>query len=401
MEKGIITAMYMRLYIVAIVWFAIHLFLCWSVIHFYAVSGRVVRRLLFASAVLLSVSFAGAAFLARAHAGPAAGAFYAFAAFWAGLALYLFMAASACWLLYLTARAAGRDIPMRVAGSSAFALAFVVSAYGVWNAFSPVMKNIEAEIPGLPEEWRRKTIVQVSDIHLGAVHTRGWFSRAAAKINSISPDVIFITGDLFDGMSSGDLSLFTDALNELKAKDGIFFVTGNHETYIGVDKVLAVLAKTRIRTLSDEAVQVAGLQIAGVGYPDYGGQRDVKGLLAGNGFKRGMPSILLFHTPTNIAQNSVDFAERQTKTYWAPDVDFTAAKELGISLQLSGHTHGGQFFPLGLLSGFLYKGYDYGLHRQGGFSIYTTSGLGTFGPPMRVGGSPEIVIIRLKPAESF
>ncbi|MCR4287817.1 MAG: metallophosphoesterase, partial [Deltaproteobacteria bacterium] len=383
------------------VWFAVHFFFYWSVVRFYAVSGPVVKKLIFLSAVLLSVSFAAAAFLARAHAGPAAGAFYAFAAFWAGFALYLFMAASACWLLYLTGRVAGRQIPMRAVCSLSFALTFVVSAYGVWNAFSPVMKNIEVEIPGLPDGWRRKTIVQVSDIHLGAVHTRGWFSRAAAKINSISPDVIFITGDLFDGMSAGDLSMFTDALNELKAKDGIFFVTGNHENYIGVDKVLAALAKTRIRTLRDEAVQVDGLQIAGLNYPGYGGQRDVKGLLSGNGFKKGMPSVLLFHTPTNIARNSVDFAERQTNTYWAPDVDFTAAKELGISLQLSGHTHKGQLFPFGLLSGFLYKGYDYGLHRQGGFFIYTTSGLGTFGPPMRVGGSPEIVIIRLKPAESF
>ncbi len=390
----------MRLYAVSIVWFAIHLFLYWSVVRFYAVSGPVVRKLLLTAAVLLSVSFLGAAFLIRTHAGPLAGAFYAFAAFWAGFALYLFMAVSACWLLYLTARVAGRQIPMRAVCSLSFALTFVVSAYGVWNAFSPVMKNIEVEIPGLPEEWRHKTIVQVSDIHLGAVHTRRYFSRAAAKINSIRPDVIFITGDLFDGMSSGDMTSFAGVLNELEAADGIFFVNGNHEHYIGVDKVLAVLAKTRIRALRDEAVQVDGLQIAGVDYPDYGGHRDVKDVLIGNGFKKGMPSILLYHTPTNIAQNSVDFAERQTNTYWAPDVDFTAAKELGISLQLSGHTHGGQLFPFGFLSGFLYNGYDYGLHRQGGFSIYTTSGLGTFGPPMRVGSSSEIVIIRLKPAES-
>ncbi|MEK7679066.1 MAG: metallophosphoesterase, partial [Deltaproteobacteria bacterium] len=284
--------MYMRLYAVSIVWFAIHLFLYWSVVRFYAVSGPVVRKLLLTAAVLLSVSFLGAAFLIRTHAGPLAGAFYAFAAFWAGFALYLFMAVSACWLLYLTARVAGRQIPMRAVCSLSFALTFVVSAYGVWNAFSPVMKNIEVEIPGLPEEWRHKTIVQVSDIHLGAVHTRRYFSRAAAKINSIRPDVIFITGDLFDGMSSGDMTSFAGVLNELEAADGIFFVNGNHEHYIGVDKVLAVLAKTRIRALRDEAVQVDGLQIAGVDYPDYGGHRDVKDVLIGNGFKKGMPSIL-------------------------------------------------------------------------------------------------------------
>ena len=107
------------------------------------------------------------------------------------------------------------------------------------------------------------------------------------------------------------------------------------------------------------------------------------------------PGILLYHTPTNIQAHFSDRAGQQTGTYWRPDTRTTFAKSMGIDLQLSGHTHGGQFFPFTLITHLIYGGYDRGLHREEDFQIYITSGAGTWGPPMRVACPPEIPVITL------
>jgi len=174
-------------------------------------------------------------------------------------------------------------------------------------------------------------------------------------------------------------------------------VTGNHEYYIGLSRALAALAQTRINVLQCEAVEMDGLQIIGIGYPGIAETREIRGLdnLADPSSMR-RPRILLFHTPTNMIPADGDGMGRHVSTYWVPETDFTPAQKLGVNLQLSGHTHAGQFFPFGYLTRLLYKGYDFGLKGSGAFSIYTTCGVGTWGPPMRTGNRPEIVAINLK-----
>jgi predicted MPP superfamily phosphohydrolase len=108
------------------------------------------------------------------------------------------------------------------------------------------------------------------------------------------------------------------------------------------------------------------------------------------------PRILLFHTPTNISPKENGGLDRHFDTYWIPDTTFSLVQELRVDLQLSGHTHAGQIFPFGYLTKLIYKDYDYGLRRLSNFAIYTTGGVGTWGPPMRTGNSPEIVVIKLK-----
>jgi hypothetical protein len=105
--------------------------------------------------------------------------------------------------------------------------------------------------------------------------------------------------------------------------------------------------------------------------------------------------FLLFHTPTNMIPGRGDGLDRHFATYWVPDTTFFPAQKLGVDLQLSGHTHAGQIFPFGYLTQLIYKGYDYGLRGLGVFSIYTTCGVGTWGPSIRTGNSQEIVVIIL------
>lgn len=387
--------MYLRLFAILGFLFGAHLFLYYSAVRFLPITGARLKKALFAALSFLSISFMVSAFLIRLDMNPLTRGFYLFSAFWSGLMINLLMAAALCWLAAPAAWVAGRT-SLRSVSRAFFIAAFLFSAYGVWNAFHPRIKNVEVDIPGLPPAWLDKTIVQISDVHLGAVYTEKYFRSIARTINSLRPDVIFITGDLFDSISRVDLTTFAGALNELQARDGIFYVNGNHENYIGVNAVMSALAMTKIRVLRDEAIRIEGVQILGVDYPDFGAYRDVKKvILERKGFKKGMPTILLYHTPTSIEQRPGTVSEDRTRTYWRPEVDFTGARELGVNLQLSGHTHRGQIIPFVYLAGYLYRGYDYGLHREGGFSIYTTSGLGTVGPPMRTGNTPEIVVIRL------
>jgi predicted MPP superfamily phosphohydrolase len=238
--------------------------------------------------------------------------------------------------------------------------------------------------------------VQLSDVHLGHFYGTEFLNDLVRKVNDLEPELVFITGDLFDGMSK-TFSHFADGLNRLKAKKGIYFITGNHETYIGRHRALKILENTKIRILDNEAVEVDGLQIIGISYPGIRGIHEIRGfeILPQNPANK-KPRILLFHTPTNIRLKGGDGLDNHFATYWVPDTSFALNKKIGADLQLSGHSHAGQIFPFGFLTKLIYNGYDYGYHHLSDFSNYTTSGVGTWGPPMRTGNSPEIVVIDLK-----
>lgn len=271
---------------------------------------------------------------------------------------------------------------MPVISTLIFSLAGLLFVYGVWNAFHPQIKNVEVKIKDLPLAWQDKTIVQLSDVHLGHVHGVKFLQDIADKTNAQNPDLVLITGDLFDGMD-GDLSIFVDALKSIKAKEGVFFVIGNHETFLGIDRAYLILMEADIKVLDNEFIDLNGLQLVGLSYqgshgaPSVSGKmRDISEIFSSlreRGFDLTRPSILMHHAPTNIAQ----------------------AKDNGIDLQLSGHTHVGQTIPFGIFTRMIYGKYHYGLTVEENFSIYTSGGAGTWGPPMRVGNTPEIVSIKI------
>jgi hypothetical protein len=247
------------------------------------------------------------------------------------------------------------------------ALACLYSAYGVWNAYHPRVRDLTVRIKDLPPAWRGRKVAQLSDVHLGSILRAGFASRLVARVNAENPDLVAITGDLFDGADG--------KLEELAAPLGIYFVTGNHETYLGVERAYAALRTTPVRILADEMVVIDGLQVIGVSYPERGHSRDFAQALAQiPGFDPALPSLLLYHSPTHIAE----------------------AKAAGISLQLSGHAHHGQLFPIQFISRLVYGRYYHGLHMEGDYTLYASSGAGTWGPTMRTGNRPEIAVIQLE-----
>ena len=373
-----------------------HLLFYKAVIRVFAISGPVLKTSLLIALFLLALSFMASFFLLQWQENPLTIGFYKFSATWIGLFLNLLPAALGSWIIIAALRITGSVPPTRLIAAVCIVAAVLYSVYGVWNAFHPKIKKLTVRIENLPDQWKNKTVVQLSDIHLGHFYETDFLSSLVRQVNDLDPEVVFITGDLFDGMAT-TISHFAAGLDQLIAKKGVFFVTGNHETYVGLNRALNVLKKTNIQILHNEIIEVDGLQIMGISYPGIRGVHEIRGLekLSQNS-SNNIPRILLFHTPTNIRPKGGDGLDHHFATYWVPDTSFALNKEIGADLQLSGHSHAGQIFPFGYLTKLIYKGYDRGFHRLGLFAIYTTSGVGTWGPPMRTGNSPEIVVMNLK-----
>jgi uncharacterized protein len=353
--------------------FGSHYLLYFSIIHFFSITDKTDARILLVIIAYLSFSFILSSIIAHIRENLFTRAFYFISGFWLGLLVNLILATFVIWTAVLASSLTGYPIDPRPLAISLFILAFAYSIYGIWNALNPRIKNISVTIPGLPTDWKNKKIVQLSDLHIGHIHKNNFLEPIIEKVNSIGPDMIVITGDLFDGMD-GNFDPPLKIINRMNPVKGIFFITGNHETFLNTKVVFSALEKTKIRALHDEVLDIDGLKLIGINYPDHGETKDSAEIIEKLRSQFvGKPNILLHHTPVNIDK----------------------FKNIGINLMLSGHTHRGQMFPFQIVTKILFKGFDYGLRTIGNFTIYTTSGAGTWGPTMRTGNSPEIVVITL------
>ena len=327
-------------------------------------------RLLAALAVL-SVSFLATSLLGFRFTNILMRFVYRITAVWLGFVNYAFFSAVLCWIFYLLLPLGGLRTERRYFASAFLGLAVAVTAYGAVNAAWTRVKCVTVNFPKLPDSWRGRTAVLASDLHLGNVRTFGFVRRMVKMIAGLKPDVVFIAGDWYDG-TPADLARLAEPLRTLKPPLGTFFVEGNHEEFSDHTKYLKALAAAGVRVLNNEKAIVDGLQILGVTYRDATHGEHFRKILRSTGLDSARPSILLTHAPDRIQVSA----------------------EEGISLQLSGHTHRGQFWPWTRIAARMYGKYVYGLQSLGGLQIYTSSGAGTWGPPLRVGSSPEIVAIR-------
>ena len=194
-----------------------------------------------------------------------------------------------------------------------------------------------------------------------------------SKILEQEPDAIFIAGDLYDGTAI-DAHSAAAPLSELKAPHGVYFVAGNHEQFGDDSKYLNAVAAAGVRVLRNEKVDLAGLQVVGVPYNQASNNGSLASVLRRVPLDRDRASILLTHAPDH------------------PDI----AEAAGFSLQLSGHTHLGQFIPWTWFARRTYRQFVYGLSRIGKMQVFTSSGAGTWGPPLRLGSNPEIVVLQFE-----
>jgi hypothetical protein len=246
----------------------------------------------------------------------------------------------------------------------------------------PGVVEIDIPVAHLPKALHGFSIVQISDVHVGPTIKRGFVEAIVARVNALKADLIAVTGDLVDG-SVQQLAPHTAPLGKLAARHGAYFVTGNHEYYSGERAWTQEFTRLGMTVLKNRHVVLvhdgASLVLAGV--TDFGAhhfdpaQRSdpsaaLRGAPAGAGAK-----VLLAHQPSS-----------------AP-----AAADAGFDVQLSGHTHGGQFWPWNLFVRF-FQPFTSGLHRLRNLSVYVSRGTGYWGPPNRFGIPSEITRIRLVPA---
>jgi uncharacterized protein len=248
----------------------------------------------------------------------------------------------------------------------------------------PPVRPLSIRLDRLPAELHGFSIVQLTDIHVGPTIGRRFVEDVVARTNALEPDLVAITGDLVDGHVR-DLAEAIAPLAQLRAPHGVFFVTGNHEYFSGVDAWVNELTRIGIRVLQNERVIIgngaASFDLAGVddcSAVHYGGlppKEAVSRALAGRDSSREL--VLLAHQP----RSALD------------------AEPFEVGLQLSGHTHGGQMWPFGLIV-LLQQPFAAGLHRHGRSQVYVSRGTGYWGPPMRLAVPSEITQVRLESARA-
>ncbi|MBP0632397.1 metallophosphoesterase [Cupriavidus sp. AcVe19-1a] len=289
------------------------------------------------------------------------------------------VALAAAWLV---GKLLGWQAPGLVAGSALAVplLALLVTLAGYINA-RRVARVVEVDVPvsGLPEALHGFTIAQISDIHVGPTIKGPYLDRIVDRVNSLKPDAVAITGDLVDG-TVRELSAHTAPLARLQSRHGSYFVTGNHEYYAGAQPWIDELRRLGLCVLMNEhvVVQHGGQPLVLAGVTDYSAGRfheshrsDPHRAIAGAPTEAGV-RVLLAHQPRTAV----------------------AAAEAGFDLQLSGHTHGGQFWPWNLFVP-MQQPYTAGLVRHGAMWIYVSRGTGYWGPPKRFGAPSEITRLRL------
>ena len=321
----------------------------------------------------LSVSFVTASLLAWRYSELPVRIYYTAAAIWMGFFNFFFLAACGSWIVYGLARALRLPWHQQGIAFLLFGLAVAAGIYGLMNSAYVRVRRVRVKLPNLPPSWRGRVAALVTDTHLGHVRGVRFAKRIVAMVSRFQPDIILIGGDLYDG-TAANVHKLAEPLRGLSAPYGSYFIAGNHEQFGDDTKYLEAVAAAGVRVLNNEKVVLDGLQLVGVHYRDAAHPEHLRAILQNARLDRNSASILLTHAPDQLA----------------------VAADEGIGLQLSGHTHGGQFFPFTLFTARIYGAFVYGLNRLGSLLVYTSYGAGTWGPPLRVGTRPEIVLLTLE-----
>lgn len=248
----------------------------------------------------------------------------------------------------------------RMAGAGTLALAAAAALAGALNARFVRTRRVKVPAPGLRKPLR---IVQLSDLHLGPVHDLKYFRRIIERTNRENPDIVLMTGDFIDGKLADEMFA---PINDLKAP--VYFSPGNHEEYVGMEEFLRHLRRTKATPLLEEKVDMGDYELAGINFSWSKGRFDA--MISKVAPSGGKYSILMSHGPPA----------------------FDAARKAGFDLTISGHTHGGQFWPFTAF-GRLFVQYRAGMYEREGKRLFVTSGAGTWGPPLRLGVNSEVAVI--------
>lgn len=263
-------------------------------------------------------------------------------------------------------------------GFIGFGLASLISVLGYWNASHIRVTPVNIPMQGLNQEVKA---VHLTDIHIGHFRTNGFLQKLINKTNAQNPDVIFLTGDYLDSKYALNKKYF-EPLKQLKAP--IYFVDGNHDHATNNDSIVALMRSVGVKVLENEVTHLNGLQIVGLNY-----------MLAD---RNSLDMHASGHKPTieeTLPKLNIDKENASVLLHHAPN-GIKHANQYGIDLYLAGHTHAGQIFPFNFFSDMMFE-YNRSLHDFKGTKVFVSEGVGTFGPPFRIGTKSEIISLTLSP----
>lgn len=250
------------------------------------------------------------------------------------------------------------------------ALSFALSIIGLIQARALTTTTYTVTLPNAPESWENKKAVFLSDTHFGLMNYKKFSDKIVDRILSLKPDLVLHGGDFYDGPTINTTPI-TESWKMLTEKIPVFYTSGNHEHYGPYETFITSIRDAGVTVLLDEKVIHEGVQIAGITYRAKGRDAEAQKAFDLISAETGVPLILINHPPTF----------------------HKGASSAGGTLMLSGHTHRGQFSPIGLLTRLIYKRFNYGFNTFENMTAITSRGVGTAGPPMRLFNSPELVII--------
>jgi hypothetical protein len=350
-----------------------HGFIFHTLVSFWGLQSTGATLALGATLFVLALSFVVGALLSFRFSNWLVIVIYRIAATWLGFTNFFFFASCFCWAAWYGVLLAGTADPGRLRipiVGVLFAVAAAVGIYGMFNALWVRVRRVTVVLPGLPAAWKGRTALVLSDLHLGHINRLGFCRKIVARAVALNPDIVFVAGDLFDG-GKIEAPRIAAPLKDLMPAFGKYFSSGNHDEFGNMPEYTVVLERIGFRVLDNERVDADGLHILGIPYRDSNYPMRMRAALEGMRVPKGEASILLNHVPNRL-----------------PIVE-----QAGVSLQISGHTHGGQIIPFTWVTRRAFGKFTYGLHRFGDLQVYTSSGAGTWGPPMRVGTHPEMVLL--------
>ncbi len=261
-----------------------------------------------------------------------------------------------------------------------FGIAAIISMLGILNSREVFIRNYEIVKPQKESIIEELNIVYISDGHIGTSLNRRNMDKLIENINILNPDIVFLGGDFFDeGTTEDTKKLFANSLNNIKSKYGVFVVEGNHEYKSGnskIDEEMDYLANENVRVLQDEIIEIKDSFYI-IGRKDRHGKDMIKLSDLTDKLNKNLPVIVLDHRPSFSESGYID----------------------KVDLQLSGHTHSGQFFPLHIINFIgskISKQFIYGHHSINNLDLIVSSGVGDWGIPVRVGSKREILNIKLR-----
>jgi len=264
-----------------------------------------------------------------------------------------------------------------ITGITILVSVIVILIAGHINAVKPKITKLDIHIAKKAGTISKLKIAAVSDIHLGNIIGRSRLEKIVFGINNLNPDLVLIAGDVFDE----DISIISnDSIGEvfksIRSEYGVFFIPGNHEYYGDIEKAVKYLSSQNIVVLRDSVVCINNsFYLAGRDDKEFKrfsgrSRKTIDSLL--QGLDKTLPVILMDHQPFKLNESVLN----------------------GVDLQISGHTHHGQLFPANIITGWIYE-ISHGYKKSGDTHFYVSSGAGTWGPPVRIGSTPEIVNITI------